>query len=36
MVVPLSSRRGDKAVFVEKCQVSGTGRLDDVTNSVLP
>ena len=36
MVFPVSSRRGNKEVFVEKCHVNGTGRLVDVTNSVLP
>lgn len=36
ILVPFSSRSGSKAVFVEKCQVKGTGRLGDVTNSVLP
>lgn len=36
MPVPLSLRSGKNAVFVEKCQVNGTGRLDDVTNSVFP
>lgn len=33
---PVSSRRGNREPFVEKCQVNGTGRFDDVTNSVLP
>lgn len=36
MCVPFSLRRGNKEVFVEKCQVNGTGRQDDVTSSVLP
>lgn len=36
MRAPFSSRRGSKEVFVEKCQVNGTGRFDDVTNSVFP
>ena len=36
ILAPFSSRRGSKDVLVEKCQVNGTGRFDDVTNSVLP
>lgn len=36
ILIPFSSRRGNKEVFVEKSHVSGTGRFDDVTNSVLP
>lgn len=36
MLVPFSSRRGNKDPFVENSQINGTGRLDDVTNSVLP
>lgn len=36
MLVPFSSRRGSNAAFVEKCHVRGTGRFDEVTNSVVP
>lgn len=36
MPFPFSSRRGNSDDFVEKCQVKGTGRLDEVTSSVLP